>query len=103
MDQPALTEVSVCLFAEGDAATFFAVAGALDVAADGLTFRVIVYDCGLDVWAATALNALCEADPAIMLRSVPNGDKAAAWNDYIHRAAGSPRARGTGWRRSRRR
>jgi hypothetical protein len=88
MDRPGLTEVSVCLFAEGDAATFFAAAGALDAAADGLSCRVVVYDCGLDVWAAAALSAFAEADPAVIVRAAPNGDKAASWNDYVHRAAG---------------
>jgi hypothetical protein len=87
-----LTTIAVCLFAEGDAATFFAAAAALDAAADGLSCRLIVYDCGLDVWASLALEAYADAAGRVERRKVPNADKAAAWNDYVFARAGEASA-----------
>lgn len=78
---------SVCIFARNEERLLPRCVGALNAAglpADGAV-HILVNGCN----DGTALVAkmLATADPRITVHELPVGDKANAWNDYVHRLA----------------
>ncbi|MFC2953097.1 glycosyltransferase [Marinicaulis aureus] len=79
--------VSVCIFARNEERLLPRCAGALDAAGLGANDQthILVNGCTDDTLAAAKL--LAAADRRITVHELPVGDKANAWNEYIHRLA----------------
>ncbi|WP_375203117.1 hypothetical protein [Hyphococcus sp.] len=79
--------VSVCIFARNEERLLPRSVGALDAAGLGVndTAHILVNGCTDDT-AGTA-RSLATADRRITAHELPIGDKANAWNDYVHRHA----------------
>lgn len=80
--------LSVCIFARNEARLLPRCIGALDAAASGAGFRghILVNGCNDDT--ADVAKSLAAADTRLTVHELPVGDKANAWNEYVHRIAG---------------
>ena len=83
----ARSPLSVCIFARNEERLLPLCVGALDAAGLGVgdAVHILVNGC-TDGTAATA-RALASADRRIIVHELPVGDKANAWNEYVHRLA----------------
>lgn len=79
--------VSVCIFARNEERLLPRCAGALDAAGLGASDQthILVNGCTDNTLAAAKL--LAAADRRITVHELPVGDKANAWNEYVHRIA----------------
>lgn len=80
-------DVSVCIFARNEALHLPHCIAALDAAGKGVNYRahILVNGCTDDTSAVA--RVLAAADPRLTVHDLPVGDKAYAWNDYVHRIA----------------
>ena len=80
-------DVSVCIFARNEALHLPRCIAALDAAGKGVNYRahILVNGCTDDTSAVA--RVLAAADPRLTVHDLPVGDKAHAWNDYVHRIA----------------
>jgi glycosyltransferase involved in cell wall biosynthesis len=85
-DRPIMT-ISVCIFARDEERTLPECVGALDRAGLGRSDMVHILVNGCRDNTALVARALSEADTRIITHELPIGDKANAWNEYVHRLA----------------
>ncbi|MEL7489838.1 MAG: glycosyltransferase [Pseudomonadota bacterium] len=83
---------SVCIFAHNEALLLPDCLNALDAAADGGDYVAHVIENGSHDDTAQVARAYASADKRIHVHELPVGDKANAWNDYVHRIAGEAEA-----------
>lgn len=83
----AANSTAVCIFARNEERTLAACIGSLDSAGLGThgVIHILVNGC-TDATAITA-RMLATADTRITVHELPVGDKANAWNEYVHRLA----------------
>ncbi len=79
--------ISVCIFARDEERTLASCVGALDASGLGIRDRVHILVNGCRDNTALVANALAKADTRITVHILPIGDKANAWNEYVHRLA----------------
>lgn len=80
--------ISVCIFAHNEERLLPRCLGALSAAAAGADYAVHVVENGSKDRTAQVARALAAADPRMRVHQLPIGDKANAWNDYVHRLSG---------------
>lgn len=78
---------SICIFARNEERLLPGVLGALDGAAAGHDFVAHVLENGSTDNTVRAALAIAAADPRIKVHQLAIGDKANAWNEYVHRIA----------------
>lgn len=79
--------LSVCIFARNEERLLPQCAGSLMRAGLGGADEVHILVNGSTDNTLFAARALAAADPRIRVHELPVGDKANAWNDYVHRIA----------------
>lgn len=79
--------LSVCIFAHNEERLLPRCLAALGAAADGVDYTAHVMENGSRDATARAARALAAADRRIRVHELLPGDKANAWNDYVHRIA----------------
>ncbi len=79
--------ISVCIFACNEEQTLPTCVGALDAAGLSETDQVHILVNGCTDNTAFVARALAQADTRISVHELPVGDKANAWNEYMHRLA----------------
>jgi glycosyltransferase involved in cell wall biosynthesis len=79
--------LSVCIFARNEERLLPQCAGSLDRAGLTADDRVFILVNGSTDETLSVARALAAADPRIAVCDLPVGDKANAWNDYVHRLA----------------
>lgn len=80
---------SVCIFAHNEERLLPRCLGALDAAADGGDYVAHIMENGSSDATARVARAFAAADPRIVVHELALGDKANAWNEYVHRIAGA--------------
>jgi glycosyltransferase involved in cell wall biosynthesis len=81
---------SICIFAHNEERLLPSCIAALDAAAAGGDYAVHVLENGSTDRTVEVARALAAADSRITVHELSLGDKANAWNEYVHRIA--PRA-----------
>jgi len=81
--------VSICIFAHNEEHLLPQCVGALDAAADRDDFQAHILVNGCTDETAQVAKSLVAADPRLTVHELPIGDKANAWNEYVHRIAGA--------------
>ena len=81
-------DVSVCIFARNEARHLPRCIAALNAGLDALTLEIHILVNGCSDDTAQVAATLAAADPKITVHELPVGDKAHAWNEYVHRLAG---------------
>ncbi len=79
--------VAVCIFARNEEHTLAHCIGALRPAGLSSSDRVHILVNGCTDHTAATARMLAAADNRITVHELPVGDKANAWNDYVHRLA----------------
>jgi glycosyltransferase involved in cell wall biosynthesis len=80
---------SVCVFARNEERLLPHCLAALGPAAAGGAFVAHVMVNGSTDGTARVAGALAAADPRLRVHEIALGDKANAWNDYVHRISGT--------------
>lgn len=80
--------ISVCIFARNEAQHLPRCIAALNAERDSATFDIHILVNGCSDDTALVAATLAAADPKISVHEMPVGDKAHAWNEYVHRLAG---------------
>lgn len=78
---------SVCIFARNEERLLPYCVAALSAAGLAVAARIFILINGCTDGTAQVARTLATADPRIEVRELPVGDKASAWNDYVHRFA----------------
>ena len=78
---------SVCIFARDEERKIHYAIGALEAAGLGADDSVHILVNGCEDDTALVARAVAAADSRISVHELPVGDKANAWNEYIHRIA----------------
>ena len=79
---------SICIFAHNEAERLPQCLAALDGAAAGGDYTAHVMENGSTDRTAEAARAFSCLDSRVQVHELPVGDKANAWNEYVHRIAG---------------
>ena len=75
---------SVAVFAHNEAKRIAATLESIAVAADGAALDVVVLANGCRDRTAAIVHELAQASPRLRVVEIPLGDKANAWNHYVH-------------------
>ena len=78
----------MCIFARNEARQLPRCIASLNEECDGLTVKIHILVNGCSDDTAQVAATLAAADPKITVHELPVGDKAHAWNEYVHRLAG---------------
>ncbi|WP_411818212.1 glycosyltransferase family 2 protein [Hyphococcus sp. DH-69] len=79
--------ISVCIFARNEERLLPVCVNALPAAGLGAKDRIHILVNGCSDNTAEVANALASAKAEILVHELPVGDKANAWNEYVHRIA----------------
>lgn len=79
--------LSACIFARNEERLLPSCVGSLDRAGLGATDHVYILVNGSSDNTLLVARTLAAADPRIRVHQLPVGDKANAWNEYVHRLA----------------
>lgn len=79
--------VSICVFAHNEERFLRDCIDAVERAADGLEYSVSIVENGSMDRTPEIARSLEHADPRVRAHSMPFGDKAEAWNRYVHELA----------------
>jgi glycosyltransferase involved in cell wall biosynthesis len=85
--EPQNATLAVCIFARNEERLLPQCVGALGVAGLGAGDKVHILVNGCTDGTAAVARALAAADCRIRVHELPVGDKANAWNEYVHRFA----------------
>ena len=80
-------DVCVCIFARNEALHLPRCIAALDAAGEGVNYRAHILVNGCTDDTAAVARILAAADPRLTVHELPVGDKAHAWNHYVHHIA----------------
>lgn len=80
--------LSICIFARNEEYALPRCVGALDAAGLSASDSIHILVNGCTDETSLVARALAEADRRIEVHELPVGDKANAWNEYVHRIAG---------------
>jgi glycosyltransferase involved in cell wall biosynthesis len=83
----AAASTAVCIFARNEERTLVQCAGALNAAGLEANGRIHILVNGCTDQTAQTARMLAAADTRIIVHELPVGDKANAWNEYVHRIA----------------